>query len=138
MLPGGSRCGGVASNALLHQLTPPREGMSESLTGGLVPLGKRAGSGSTGSSNLSGGLIPLESGGLAAAAASFRRLASDGVPSREVEGRSLDSEDGIEEDMGLGVTASSLRGDKKVRFRKQQQLLWQNRTGIFVSPHVGI
>lgn len=33
--------------------------MSQSLTGGLVPLGKRGGSGSAGSSSLSGGLIPL-------------------------------------------------------------------------------
>lgn len=33
--------------------------MSQSLAGGLVPLGKRGGSGSAGSSSLSGGLIPL-------------------------------------------------------------------------------
>lgn len=36
--------------------------MSKSLTGGLVPLGKRAGSTPTGSSTLSGGLIPLATG----------------------------------------------------------------------------
>ncbi|CAM9432226.1 unnamed protein product [Laminaria digitata] len=36
--------------------------MSKSLTGGLVPLGKRTGSTPTGSSTLSGGLIPLATG----------------------------------------------------------------------------
>lgn len=51
--------------------------MSDSLTGGLVPLGKRAGSGSTGSSNLSGGLIPLgNTSRTKASAGSFGRLAS--------------------------------------------------------------
>lgn len=58
--------------------------MSESLAGGLVPLGKRPGSGSTGSKTLSGGLIPLAGAGRSKAHPSANEM-SPSSPFRRLE-----------------------------------------------------
>lgn len=54
--------------------------MSKSLTGGLVPLGKRAGSNSAGSSTLSGGLIPLAAGRSTKTTPSLGRIHDNSSP----------------------------------------------------------
>ena len=81
--------------------------MSKSLTGGLVPLGKRAGSNPVGSSTLSGGLIPLAAGRSTKATATLGRI-HDGSSSHDVGGNiggtARDGEeDPIAEQEGRGI-----------------------------------
>lgn len=90
--------------------------MSDSLAGGLVPLGSRAGSGTGGSkSTLSGGLIPL--GNKSRPTASFDRAA---IEEKHRNGEVSSSGWDHQEEEGSGLRkegiASGLHPDKKVRF----------------------
>lgn len=81
--------------------------MSKSLTGGLVPLGKRAESNSVGSSTLSGGLIPLAAGRSTKTTATLGRI-HDGSSSHDVGGNTGgtaqdEEEDQMAEQEGMGI-----------------------------------
>lgn len=90
--------------------------MSESLTGGLLPLGKRSDTGSGSASNMSGGLIPLgkgtESGGTFGQVDKGSRSIEFGKSRRD--GQASDLED--RESVGK---PKSRRGGKMVRVDKE-------------------
>lgn len=92
--------------------------MSKSLTGGLVPLGKRTGSNPTGSSTLSGGLIPLAAGRNTKTTPSLGRI-HDNSSSPDVGGNiggttRDDEEDPMAEEEGTEIGAGR---EKKVGIR---------------------